>query len=140
LRIVDANINRLREGLRVCEDIVRFLLNNRELTTSFKRLRHSLNKILRENSFFTKGDLIRYRDIRKDVGRNIVLDKKKENIFELFSANIQRIEEALRVLEEVFKLLDYKSEEKFRKLRFQTYALEKKAYPIILRYAKRKNI
>ncbi|MDD5440263.1 MAG: thiamine phosphate synthase, partial [Candidatus Omnitrophica bacterium] len=38
LRIVDANLNRTAEGLRVAEDIVRFYLNDRKLQVSFKAL------------------------------------------------------------------------------------------------------
>ena len=41
-RIIDANYNRAKEGLRVCEDIARFILNDKALSAGFKRARHTL--------------------------------------------------------------------------------------------------
>ena len=35
LRVIDANANRLTEGLRVCEDTARFILNDKKATQSF---------------------------------------------------------------------------------------------------------
>ena len=40
LRIIDANLNRMGEGLRVLEDAARFLLNNAVLSEELKTLRH----------------------------------------------------------------------------------------------------
>ena len=39
-RIIDANLNRLREGIRVVEDIFRYIYNDKELSTKLKNLRH----------------------------------------------------------------------------------------------------
>ena len=39
LRLIDANLNRSREGIRVCEDIARFVLNDKRITRSFKSLK-----------------------------------------------------------------------------------------------------
>ena len=41
-RIIDANLNRVMEGLRVSEDIIRFSPNNEELTRSLKDLHNTL--------------------------------------------------------------------------------------------------
>ncbi len=40
LRVVDANINRLKEGIRVVEDILRYRDNNKTLSLKLKQLRH----------------------------------------------------------------------------------------------------
>ena len=42
VRIIDANANRAREGLRVLEDIARFMLDRGDLTELAKRLRHEV--------------------------------------------------------------------------------------------------
>ena len=47
LRILDANSNRSREGLRVCEEVARFVLNSHPLTKDLKRLRHAIKTYFR---------------------------------------------------------------------------------------------
>ncbi len=42
LRILDANLNRAREALRVVEDYARFVLNDDALCGELKQLRHDL--------------------------------------------------------------------------------------------------
>ena len=46
LRMIDANFNRAKEGIRVSEDIARFVLDDKSLAASFKKMRHTLSKIL----------------------------------------------------------------------------------------------
>ena len=43
LRMIDANVNRTTEGLRVAEDIVRFVLDDEKLTSRLKHIRHELS-------------------------------------------------------------------------------------------------
>ncbi|MCK4863503.1 MAG: hypothetical protein KAS25_04355, partial [Dehalococcoidales bacterium] len=40
LRIIDANINRIGEGLRVLEEFARLSLNDTDLTQQLKNMRH----------------------------------------------------------------------------------------------------
>jgi len=42
LRIIDANLNRIGEGLRLLEDLARLLLNDATLTQQLKTMRHEL--------------------------------------------------------------------------------------------------
>ena len=42
LRILDANLNRAREALRVLEDYARFALDDAQISASVKALRHEL--------------------------------------------------------------------------------------------------
>lgn len=127
-RIVDANFNRSREGLRVCEEVARFIWNSPALTRQIKEARHSVSAILKRTPATSKI-LNSSRDTVNDVGRR---RRSGSEMFRLdykdvFSANIQRVKESLRVLEEFFKLLDTKSSIKFAKLRFKVYEIEKKA-------------
>ena len=46
LRVLDAAANRAGEGLRVVEDYVRFVLDDRHLTSLCKQLRHDLTAVL----------------------------------------------------------------------------------------------
>lgn len=124
-RIIDANLNRASEGLRVIEDAVRFVLDDRSFTEELKELRHSLAKIVEETPVFCREELISSRNSQKDVGAQLA-EEKREEIKEMIRANFKRVEEAERSLEEFGKLLSPLMGERFRKIRFQTYCLEKK--------------
>ena len=43
LRLIDANLNRAREGIRVIESVARFILNDADLSKSLKAMRHELS-------------------------------------------------------------------------------------------------
>ena len=45
-RIIDANFNRSKEGLRVCEDMARFVWDDKILSVALKNIRHDLNKAI----------------------------------------------------------------------------------------------
>lgn len=124
-RIIDANINRSKEGLRVCEEVTRFILDNRRLTSEFKKIRHRIDAILRYLPPNTQ--LLRERDSSKDVGRQIYINElKRKNYQDIFFANIQRVKESVRVLEEFAKLFHKKPTVEFKRLRYDIYELEKK--------------
>ena len=122
-RIIDVNLNRAAEGLRVLEDAVRFAINDTILTCELKNLRHAL---LREIRTLPEGEkLIFFRDSEYDVGTKLKEDSR-DSIQDLITANFRRVQEAERSLEEYGKLIFPGWGEKFRKFRFQTYTLEKK--------------
>lgn len=123
-RIIDANFNRAKEGLRVCEDICRFELNHKRLTSQIKRLRHQLTDgVFR----FPLKHLVSARGIEEDVGKfSIPSEFKRKHLEDIFYANAQRVKESIRVLEECTKLLNKDSARQFKRLRYQMYALEKK--------------
>lgn len=126
LRIIDANLNRSREGLRVCEDIVRFILNDRVVTAAFKSLRHRLKELSKKIA--SKYDILNARRTDRDVGKKSIKSEiSRKNFLDIFLANIQRTEESLRVLEEVSKVIDSAVSKNFKKLRFTLYGLEKKS-------------
>lgn len=128
LRIVDANFNRSREGLRVCEDIARFIMNSSALTKELKALRHGISGIIRSSPGMAKV-LLESRDSAGDCGRipNPEIEVPRREASDIFTANIERARESIRVLEEFFKLADIGLSTKFSRLRFKAYAIEKKA-------------
>jgi len=126
-RVIDANLNRVKEGLRVCEEITRFILDSRALTAQLKSVRHSIDCVglnLAENCCRLKQ-----RDSENDVGRKNSRDELIRRSFQdIFAANIQRVKESIRVLEEFAKLSDVKSALIFKNLRYKIYEIEKKAF------------
>ena len=64
LRMIDANLNRSSEGLRVLEDVARFLLNDAGLSQQLRAIRHNLAE--ETKSLSTK--LLSQRDSEHDVG------------------------------------------------------------------------
>ncbi len=118
-RVIDANLNRLKEGIRVVEDLMRYRDNNRELSTKLKQLRHSAR--IDENI-----ELLRHRDSINDVLRpSIDSELKRSDITSIITANFKRAQESSRVLEELFKLHSNEYSEKFKHIRYELYDLEK---------------
>jgi thiamine-phosphate pyrophosphorylase len=125
-RIIDANFNRAKEGLRVCEDIARFHLRNKTVTAAIGCVRHGLTLAIKQAAISEK-ELLRARDSAGDPARTSTLGPSRKNFKEIFLANAQRVKEALRVLEEFTKLFDGKASRRLQRLRFQFYDCEKQA-------------
>ncbi len=118
-RLIDANLNRLREGIRVCEDIERYIYNNKELSGRLKQLRHTARTPYHDR-------YLQSRDIVGDVLKETTAsESQRGNITELLLANIKRAQESARVLEESFKLIDTEEAEKFKHIRYGLYDIEK---------------
>ena len=116
-RILDANLNRLREGIRVVEDITRYYLNSKTLSKRLKDLRHKAR---------INTDLLHYRDIKNDVSKQSnASEAKRENLKDISIANFKRTQESARVIEEVLKLDssigDYLI---FKNIRYELYDIE----------------
>ena len=122
-RVVDANFNRAKEGLRVCEDVCRFVLDAKSPTRGYKAVRHQLTETI---SGLKILEVILSRNIERDVGRGSTsVEFKRKSAMDIFYANSQRVKESLRVLEEFAKLRDKKLAEGLKRLRYKVYALEK---------------
>ena len=123
-RIIDANLNRAKEGLRVCEEITRFVLNSPRLTQGLKCARHEISRLSGRIPF--AKILIQSRDSSGDVGRHILANEfKRRGLSDIFFANIQRVKESIRVLEEFTKLTSKDLAADFKELRYKMYKLEK---------------
>lgn len=139
LRIIDENLNRLSEGLRVLEDIARMLFNDIGLTQQLKTLRH---KLIRVDSLINKK-LINARDAVTDVGVSMTVSGEKPHgdIQDILIANAKRSQESLRVLEEFAKLSDAGLDsEKYRQARFSLYTIERNLLSKLLREDKLKKL
>lgn len=123
-RIIDANFNRAREGLRVAEEFCRFALNNELLSNRCKELRHRLSKTAGK---FDIERLICARDTENDIGRRMKIENqmKRGGIEDCVSAAFARAAEALRVIAETTAILETKPANDFEKLRYDCYILEK---------------
>lgn len=127
-RVIDANFNRAREGLRVCEEFVRFFSNDKKLTRGFKGLRSRLSR-LGDASLPDKKSLFSARDVERDVGRRpFSFERKRSGPRDIFWANLQRSKEALRVLEEFSKLGKAQISDGFRRIRYRLYEIEKESF------------
>jgi thiamine-phosphate pyrophosphorylase len=123
-RILDASANRAREGLRVVEDYVRFVLDDPGLTRRLKEVRHRFAEAERG---LDANLLLDSRDTTEDVGTHIMTrsEQLRENPRAVLAANFKRIAEALRSLEEYSKLVDIWLAGRFEVLRYDIYTIEK---------------
>jgi len=123
-RVLDAAANRGREGLRVVEDYVRFVLDDAHLTGQMKRLRHELTALVSRVSF---GRRLAARETRADVGTSVAVssERTREDPSGVLAANFTRLQESLRALEEFGKMLDPELGVEFEQLRYRTYTLQR---------------
>ena len=135
LRVIDANLNRASEGIRVLEEVARFLLNDEGVTTELKALRH---KVMAGSPGRTA--LLSARGADTDVGafleEAVPGESAREDVVGLIAANAKRVQEALRVLEEFCKLADLPVAP-YKEARFSAYELEKALLSSVTRRAKR---
>ncbi len=123
LRIIDANCNRIGEGLRLLEDVARFLLNDASITHQLKTIRHGLVTNLSQFGV----PLLSARASETDVGVGTSIDHKQD-MTALVMSNSKRVEEALRVVEELAKLPELRAKlysKDFEQARFSLYSLER---------------
>ncbi|RJQ30149.1 MAG: thiamine phosphate synthase [Peptococcaceae bacterium] len=119
---MDANLNRAREGLRVLEEIARFVLEDALLTARTKDLRHQLALLAGKLPGGLK-EVVSARDAAGDVGAGSWTpgEERREDLAGVVLANAKRVQEAARALEEFGKLLPVSG---FKEFRFAAYVLE----------------
>ncbi len=123
-RLLDANANRAREGLRVVEDYARFVLDSSELTASLKHVRHDLSAALRPHL----PAAILHRDTPADVGTAIKTpaEAHRSDLSDIVTAAGKRLGEALRAIEEALKVLDTPAAGAVEALRYRFYEIERR--------------
>lgn len=123
LRIVDANLNRAREGLRVAEEVARFYLADAALSARLKSAREAIGGW--DGRFGIAAAPIG-RDSESDPGRPMMgaRETARDGISGLVRANLRRAEEAARVIEEVAKLADPAHVSEYKEMRYTLYSLE----------------
>ncbi|MEM9804723.1 MAG: thiamine phosphate synthase [Cyanobacteria bacterium P01_D01_bin.56] len=118
-RILDANLDRAREGLRILEEWCRFGLNDGELTEKIKHFRQTLGG--------WHSDPIRQsRDTPGDPGTGLShpQEEQRDTLQTVVQVNCCRVQEALRVLEEYGKLHSVDMASGAKQMRYQLYTLE----------------
>ncbi|MGI0491054.1 thiamine phosphate synthase [Alkalinema pantanalense CENA528] len=118
-RILDANLDRAREGLRVVEEWCRFGLNQAALTEQCKAMRQEL----------AQWHLPEFRAARNtpgDLGTQMThpQEAKRDSIAQVLQANLCRIEESLRVLEEYGKVHSAEMGAAMKQMRYKIYTLD----------------
>ncbi len=125
-RVIDANVNRASEGLRVLEDIFRLFYNNDKFVKAVKEIRHSIRKACSDLKF------LKSRDISTDSGKSSFTntEKSRKSVEDIYLANSKRVEESLRVLEEFFKIVNESKSFLFKELRFKIYRIEEELFSV----------
>ncbi|MBW4579722.1 MAG: thiamine phosphate synthase [Tildeniella nuda ZEHNDER 1965/U140] len=120
-RILDANLDRAREGLRTIEEWCRFGLDNAVLTDECKHLRQEL-------AHWHTPDLRAARDTPGDAGTLLTHpdEAARSSVQAVLQANLCRVQEALRVLEEYGKVYRPDMGEACKQMRYRVYTLESK--------------
>ncbi|MDY6970391.1 MAG: thiamine phosphate synthase [Spirochaetota bacterium] len=128
---LDANINRAVEGLRVCEDVFRFVVNNENISKKLKKIRHDITGSLQ---FIDQHLLLNGRDVENDSLKFIDLagELSRDSLYELVKSNLHRAIEASRSIEEFIKLLNLdEKKNSFQVIRFSLYTLEKELFSVL---------
>ncbi len=122
LRIADANGNRVMEGLRTLEDLARFTDRGR-LQSEYKGIRHALQRCLQN---WNRNGLLAARSAQHDVGRKekqpAEMDRSS-GLDAIAASAAGRVEQGLRVLEEIAKFVEPQSASEIEALRYRIYDL-----------------
>ena len=118
-RILDANFDRAREGLRIIEEWCRFALNDTAMANECKQMRQELG-------LWHTPQIRSARDTTGDVGTALShpREEQRTGIEQLLQANFCRVQEALRVLEEYGKLQSSTMSSGCKQMRYRVYSLE----------------
>ncbi|WP_259738939.1 thiamine phosphate synthase [Synechococcus sp. CS-205] len=119
LRLLDANLDRAREGLRVLEDWCRFGLDRQDLVARLKDLRQRLGRCHR-------AAYKAARHTASDGGAGLAhpAQSERQQPVQVVAANAGRAQEALRVLEEFGRGHDPQLATEAAAIRYALYDLE----------------
>lgn len=123
LRVLDVNINRAQEGLRVSEDLVRFCLRSPGHVQALRRVRHALSRAI-HGLAISPAERAAARDSVNDPGRRMY-PTAVGSVERLLLINLQRSKEAVRVMEEASRVVCPHQAKRFQRLRFRLYDAER---------------
>jgi thiamine-phosphate pyrophosphorylase len=125
-RTLDACANRAREAARVVEDYCRFALDDAFLSRELKELRHALAESLDRFGPAAEWSLLA-RETLRDVGTALTTEREqhRHSLPAVARANLKRLQEALRSLEEFGKVHSPDLGRALEQLRYRSYTLEK---------------
>lgn len=138
LRLLDANLDRIGEGLRVLGELARFVLEDAGLTARLKALRHEVVPTDPK----LQARLLGARNAATDVAAFAEAgdEMQRRDLVHIARANARRIEESVRVLEEFAKLPDAPpglTPEALQRARFAMYDIERDLVSGLLRQEKK---
>lgn len=127
-RILDANANRAREGLRTAEDYIRFILGDVQHAERLRLLRQALTTTLLSVPSLER-ELISSRNVTSDPfqpenWKDVLRRVEVESPLDVARRGLKRSQEALRVLEEYLRGGCAQAADGFSKLRYATYEAE----------------
>lgn len=126
-RLLDANANRAREGIRTTEDYFRFLVEDESVAKSLRNIRREVTTAAEK--YFGARCLLAARNSREDLGRpaeSSALEAQAEPQTPRTVAlrGLKRAQEALRVLEEYGRNVSGEATLTFSRMRFALYEVE----------------
>lgn len=124
LRLIDANANRAREGIRTAEDYLRFRVGNGRWAAKLKAARHSVSQLI--SGHFSIEQLTASRDVPGDPLRPGPEEEERaaESSQTVALRGLKRAQEALRVLEEYTRPVSATTAVQFAQCRFGLYEAE----------------
>ncbi len=122
LRLVDANLNRLAEGLRSIEDIARLVYEDRAVAQWMKSLRHEAREQFKT---IERAGRLAARSTATDPGTTLATEQERRRAdwMSVVSAAPERVGQSLRVLEEAAKVVIPTQADAVKQLRYQAYDL-----------------
>ncbi len=122
--LIDGNTGRAEEGLRVLEDIARFVLRDEALFEALKTFRHHLCAI---EGRLGASAILSSR-VGEDIGNKQIIhtEYNRSSLLDIIQANAKRTTQALRTLEEFAKVYDAASAYQSESLRYELYVIEHK--------------
>ena len=126
-RVIDAAANRGREAIRVLEDFVRFICDDKQMTEKLKSLRHRFAAAVKS---FSTDDRMTARSTESDVGTDVTARDEylRRSIREVIAANFARFQESLRSIEEFSKLVLPSISAEIEQIRYASYTLERDVF------------
>jgi len=118
-QIIDANLDRAREGLRVLEDWARFGIGKEKYVKRIKNFRQILGKNHLEVYKQSRNHI---EDKCKGLTHHEQINRKTPE--QIISSNSARVQEALRVIEEFSRLKNYKLSKIASEIRYEIYTIE----------------
>ncbi|MCY3019014.1 MAG: thiamine phosphate synthase [Planctomycetota bacterium] len=128
LRLIDANANRAREGIRTAEDYVRFKAGDGRWAKRLKDIRHSLTQCLATH--FGNRELVTSRNVGADPltpegdSESGKEPPAAESSLAIAQRGLKRAQEAMRVIEEYLRSESADASLRFAKGRFELYKAE----------------
>jgi thiamine-phosphate pyrophosphorylase len=119
-RVIDANANRAAEALRTLEDVARLVYEDAQAAQRLKELRHELAAALK---LLDREQRLAARSTERDAGTQHTAEPEKgrSDVTGIVRAEVERVGQALRALEEFSKLLEPQASEQVKQLRYRAY-------------------